>query len=112
MSYGKMDSFIEIVSTEPVAKDSEGFAAKTDTVLASVRAHMEERRGTERLANMAAFSEASALFRFRAIPGVTVNETHTIICEGKRYRITDAQYGRGHGIYVECLCALIEGSVH
>ena len=111
MSLGKMNSFIDIVSTVPIVKDSEGFAVKGDTILASVRAHKEERRGTEKWANMAAFSEASALFRFRTIPGVTVTESLIIVCEGKRYRIIDAQYGRGQGMYVECLCALVEGSV-
>jgi hypothetical protein len=105
-----MNSFIDIISTAP-SKDSEGFAVKSDIVLASVRAHKEERRGTEKWANMAAFSEATALFRFRAIPGVTVSESLTIICECKRYCIIDAQYGRGHGMYIECLCAITEGSV-
>jgi hypothetical protein len=111
MSLGKMNSFIDIVSTVPVTKDSEGFATKGETILASVRAYKEERRGTEKWANMTAFSEASVLFRFRNIPGVTVSESLTIICEGKRFRIIDTQYGRGHGMYVECLCSMLEGSV-
>ena len=111
MSYGRMDKFIDIVSTVPVTKDSEGFAAKGESVLASVRAYKEERRGTEKWANMAVFSEAGALFRFRTIPGVTVDESLAIVCEGKRYRIIDAQYGRGHGMYIECLCLMLEGSV-
>ena len=110
MSYGKMNCSIDIVSTVPI-KDGDGFAIKSDTILATVRACKEERRGSEKWANMAAFSEAGVLFSFRSIPDVIVNESLTIIENGKRYSIMDAQYGRGHGMYVECLCRLIEGSV-
>jgi hypothetical protein len=40
MSYAKMNTFIDIISPTP-AKDTEGFAAQSDTVLASVRAFFE-----------------------------------------------------------------------
>ena len=110
MSFGKMNSFIEIISTKPL-KDSEGFSVKHETVLASVRAYKEERRGNEISASMTTFSEASVMFRFRVVPNVTVTESLTIVCENKRYRIIDVQNGRGHGMYIECLCSLVEGSV-
>ena len=64
MAFGKMNTFVNIVTTTPT-KDVEGFVKKGDTVLASVRAYKEEKHGTERWANMAAFSEATALFRFQ-----------------------------------------------
>ena len=73
----KMNTFIDIVSTAPV-KDAEGFVTTGDNILASVRAYKEDRHGSERWANMAAFAEASALFRFRKIPGVTVYTTRTV----------------------------------
>ena len=111
MSLGRMNCFIDIVSIVPVTIDSEGFGTKDETILASVRAYKEERRGSERWANLAAFSEATALFRFRVIPEITVTEALTIVNDGKRYRITDVQYGRGRGMYVECLCTSVEGSV-
>jgi head-tail adaptor len=106
-----MNSFIDIVSTTPV-KDAEGFVTQGETILASVRAYKEERNGSERWANMAAFSEATAMFRFRKIPGVDVTASLFIVCEDKRYRITSADDVRGRGMYVECLCELVEGSVN
>ena len=111
MSFGKMNVFIDIVSADPV-RDAEGFVTKGDTILASVRAYKEDRHSSERWANMAAFSEATALFRFRAIPGVDVTASLVIVCEGKRYRITKAEDVRGRGMYIECLCELTEASVY
>ena len=110
MSFGKMNSFIDIVSTAP-HKDSEGFVTKGDHVLASVRAYKEERHGNERWANMAAFSTATALFRFRKIPGVTVDATLAIFCDGIRYRIVSAEDVRGRGMYVEVMAEKQEGTV-
>jgi head-tail adaptor len=110
MAFGKMNSFIDIVSTAPL-KDAEGFVTTGDTVLASARAYKEERHGTEKWANMAAFSTATALFRFRKIPGVDVDSTLYIVCADARYRIVSAEDVRGRGMYVECLCEKLEGSV-
>ena len=64
MSYGKMRTLVQLLSTEAV-KDAEGFATQQDKVLAEVRAYHEARHGSERWANRAAFSEATDLFRFR-----------------------------------------------
>jgi head-tail adaptor len=106
-----MNSFIDIISNAPV-KDADGFVTQGDTILASVRAYKEERNSSERWANRAVFSEASVLFRFRKIPGVEVSPALFIFCEEKRYRITSAEDVRGRGMYVECLCELVEGSVN
>ena len=57
MSYGKMRTPVQLLSTEAV-KDAEGFAMQQDKVLAEVRAYHEARHGSERWANRAAFSEA------------------------------------------------------
>ena len=110
MSLGKMNTFIDIVTTEPV-KDADGFATKGDRAIASVRAYKEERHGSEKWANMAAFSAATALFRFRKIPGVTVDTTMTILCGGERYRIVSAEDVRGRGMYIEVMTEIIEGTV-
>ena len=110
MSYGKMAQTIQIVSSSP-AKDAEGFAASTDEVLASVRAYMEQRHGSERWAGLAAYSETTALFRFRRIPGVEVTTAHAIVCGGRRYRIVSAEDVLGRGVYTEALCELLEGTV-
>lgn len=110
MSYGKMNTLIDIITAAPV-KDAEGFVTTCDIVLASVRAYKEDKHGSERWANMAAFSEATALFRFRKVPGFAVDTTHIIVCDTERYRIISAEDVRGRGMYVQCLCERVEGSV-
>lgn len=110
MSYGKMNTFINILTATPT-KDAEGFTNPGDTVLANVRAYKEDRHGNERWANMAAFSTASALFRFRAIPGLTVDTALSILCGEERFRILSAEDVKGRGMYVEILAEKLEPSV-
>ena len=110
MSYGKMNKFIEILTAAPT-KDAEGFTNPGDTVLASVRAYKEDRHGTERWANMAAFSAATSLFRFRAIPGLSVDTSLFIVCKGERFRILSAEDVKGRGMYVEVLAEKLEATV-
>jgi head-tail adaptor len=110
MSYGKMNAFIDIVSAAP-SKDADGFVTTGDHVVASVRAYKEDRHGNERWANMAAFSEATALFRFRKIPGVEITTTLFIVCGGERYRIVSTEDVRGRGMYIEVLAEKQEGTV-
>jgi len=109
MSYGKMNTFIEIISTAPT-KDSEGFVTHGDTTLASIRAYKEDRHGNERWASMAAFSEATAMFRFRKIPGLTVYTAMFIICDGCRYNIVSAEDVRNRGMYVEVMATEVKPS--
>ena len=54
MGLGKMNTFVDIISVKPV-KDGEGFTEKGDVILASVRAYKEDRHGSEKWANRAAF---------------------------------------------------------
>lgn len=109
MAYGKMNTFIDIISTAPV-KDAEGFVTHGDTVLASVRAYKELQHGSERWANMAAFSEATALFRFRKIPDLTVDTTLIITDADGRYNIVSTDDVRGRGMYVEVLAQEVKPS--
>ena len=102
MSFGKMNCFAEIVRTVPV-KDSEGFSSIGDNMLASIRAYKEDRHGNEKWANMAAFSEASSLFRFRKLPEFEVTTDNVIICADGRYNILSVEDVRGRGMYVEVL---------
>ena len=102
MSYGKMNGFADIAKTKQV-KDSEGFTHSEDEVLASVRVYREGRHGSQRWANLAAFSEATDLFRFRCIPGLTVTTDHFLICDGERFNITSVENVKGHGMYIEVL---------
>ena len=110
MSFGKMNTFIDIISTVPV-KDEEGFIKKGDTVLASVRAYKEDRHGSERWTNMASFSSAAYLFRFRKIPGLKTTTEMVITCDDGRYQILSAEDVRGRGMYVEVLAERLEPSV-
>lgn len=85
MGLGQMNGFADIVKTKQV-KDSEGFTHSEDEVLASVRVYREGRHGSERWANLAAFSEATDLFRFRCIPGLTVTTDQFLVCDDSRRR--------------------------
>jgi hypothetical protein len=102
MSFGKMNGFADIVITER-KKDSEGFTTTVDEVLASVRVFREGRHGSQRWANLAAFSEATDLFRFRIIPGLTITTDHIIVCDGGRFQITSVENVKGRGMYNEVL---------
>ncbi|MDU6305062.1 MAG: head-tail adaptor protein [Clostridium sp.] len=108
MSYGKMNTLIEIISTEPV-KDADGFVSHGDNVLASVRAYFEQKNSTEKWRNMSQNSEVNALFRLRVIPDFEFGTRHIIICEGKRYNIYSVENVRGRGMYLEVLAVSVDG---
>jgi len=101
---------VSIIQTS-TTKDAAGFVSTTDTVLACVRAYMEMRHGNEVWKNRAAFSEATFLFRFRAIPGLTVTTSHAISCSNVRYRILSVEDVRHKGMYLECLADKVESTV-
>ncbi len=109
MSFGKMNSFIDIISIENVI-DEEGFSEKKETVLASIRAYKEERHGNKMWANMAAFSEATSLFRFRKIPGIDVTTKLLILHDGIRYNIISVDNVKDRCMYIEVLAKKIEPS--
>ena len=97
-----MNTFVDIVSTQPI-KDSEGFATKPGTVLASIRAYKEDRHGSESWANRAAFSRATALFRFRKIPGIEITTALVLVGADGRYNIISVEDVKGRGMYIEVL---------
>jgi len=107
MSYGKMNTFIDIIASTPV-KDAEGFSSSADSVLARIRAYKEDRHGTSKWANMAAFTSATALFRFRKPPNLEVTPSLYIVCAGARYRILSVEDVRGRGMYLEILADKVE----
>ena len=109
MSFGKMNVRISIAE-ETVNKDAEGFATKTDNILASLHAYREGRHGSQKWVNRAAFSEATDLFRFRTVPGLTVTTEHVILCDGERYEITSVEDVKGRGMYIEALAERIEAA--
>lgn len=107
MSYGKMNTFIDIISAAPL-KDADGFVTTGDHIVASIRAYKEDRHGNERWANMAAFSEATAFFRFRKLPDSEITTSLFIVCDSERYRIVSAEDVRGRGMYIEVLAEKLE----
>lgn len=109
MSFGKMNTFIDIVQKITV-KDSEGFSTETDFIIASVRAYRERRHGTEKWANRATFSVATDLFRFRCIPGVTVTTAMLILTDDGRFEITSVEDVKSRGMYIEVLAKEVKPS--
>lgn len=110
MSFGKMNGFADIVKTKQV-KDSEGFTHSEDEVLASIRMYQEGRHGSQRWANLAAFSEATDLFRFRRIPGLTVTTDHVLVTETGHYDIVSVENVKGRGMYLEVLAKRREPTI-
>ena len=101
MSYGKMREQATIIRVHH-EKDADGFAQPRDEVLAHIRAYHEQRHGNIRWANRAAFSEATALFRFRVIPDVTIEPLYIIESTAGRFEVLSVEVlGKR---YVEALC--------
>ena len=109
MSIGNMNAFIDI-QAKKVGKDIEGFRTEEFQSVASVRAYREGRHGSERWANRASFTDATDLFRFRAIPGVTVTTAMVILCDGHRFEITSIEDVKGRGMYIEALAREVKPS--
>ena len=109
VSFGKMNTFITIVEKQHTT-DDEGFKTETDVTVAQVRAYREGRHGSEKWANMAAFSTATDLFRFRVIPGVTVTTEMKILCGGHTFEITSVEDVKGRGMYLDVLWTEVKKS--
>ena len=109
MSFGKMNTFIDIIEKVTI-NDSEGFRTEIDNIVATIRAYREGRHGTEMWANRATFSEATDLFRFRCIPGVTITTAMLIACENGRFEITSVEDVKGRGMYTEVLAKEVKPS--
>ena len=109
MSFGKMNTRISLLQKQ-VTTDAEGFKSEQEIALASVRAYREGRHGSEKWANRAAFSDATDLFRFRVIPGVTVTADMRVLCGGQSFEITSVEDVKGRGMYVEVLAREVKPS--
>ena len=109
MSFGKMNTQIQITQKR-VALDDEGFQTESDIVIADVRAYRDGRHGSEKWANRAAFSEATDLFRFRAIPGVKISTDMRLLCGDSVFEITSVKDVKGRGMYIEVLAKEVQSS--
>ncbi len=110
MSFGKMNEFAEIIRVT-VTEDEEGFQSRDDHPIATIRVYHEERHSSLKWVNLAAFSEATDLFRFRRIPGVTVDTDCFITGPGGRYSVISAENVKGRGMYIEVLAKKVVGTV-
>ena len=109
MSFGKMTTQFTLIFTAPTL-DHEGFATNTEIALYKGRAYFEPRNSTEKWRNNAVFAEATALFRFRCIPNLTVDTTMVLDCNNARYNIISVENVRGRGMYYEVLATKIGAS--
>ena len=98
-SMNKKAKIIKLVNS----KDEEGFAIEYEIVIAEIRCYVEGRHGSERWANLASFSEATDLFRFRRIPKVIVSTDMYIVYDNVRYDILSIENINGRGMYIEAL---------
>ena len=105
LSLGKMREQITIIRVHH-EKDADGIAHPRDEVVARVRAYYEQRHGSVRWANRARFSDATAMFRFRACGGQSpsaqiLEPTYVIVCRQKRFEVLSVENVRG--MYLEVL---------
>lgn len=102
MGLGLMNKHAKLCEKTSVT-DFEGFFSQRVAVLADIRVFVEGRHGSERWANLAAFSEATELFRFRKIPNVKVTTKQYLIFEGEEYDILSVENMKGRSMYIEVL---------
>lgn len=107
MSFGKMRTLIDVIEVQKI-KDSSGFMTDQDVILTTVKAYKEMKNGTEKWANRAAFSTATALFRFRKIPGLELSTKHFIVCDTGRYNILSVENVKNRGMYYEVLAVEVK----
>ncbi|WP_461206070.1 phage head completion protein [Clostridium sp. DL1XJH146] len=107
MSFGKMNTLIDIIERINT-KDSEGFKSETDNIIASVRAYKEEKHGSRKWANMAAFTKADAIFKFRKISGIQIKSGMILVCDTGRYTIESAEVL--NKMYVEAIAVKVDPS--
>ena len=98
------------ITQKQVTLDGEGFQTESNVVVATVRAYREGPHGSEYWAIRAAFSEASDLFRFRTIPGLTVTADMRLICDDSVFEITSVEDVKGRGMYIEALAKEVQPS--
>jgi hypothetical protein len=105
MSFGKMNTIIEI-KDGVLVKDSEGFSNKEESLILRTRGYKEERHGSRKWANMAAFTKANASFQIRKIPNVMIVPGMMIYCDDGAYKILSVE-GISH-LYLELAAEKIE----
>ena len=98
-SLGSMTTFCDIIHPK-ASRDQAGFTTTSDDILATVRAHVETRHAYAAWVNRAAYTNATALFRIRAIPGVQLTTDMELVTETGRWVIDSIE---PIGRYIEIL---------
>lgn len=106
---GEMTRQVTLV-VPAVTHDAYGFPTATLQTVATIRAYREGRHGSEDWRNRAAFTDATDLYRFRAIPGQEITTDMVIIDGSDKMEITSVELLRGHGLYVEVLTKVVKPS--
>ena len=110
MSFGKMNG-LALIKRHYKEKDGDGFKNDTDFVLASIHCYREGRHGSKRWVNLSSFTDATDLFRFRAIPNLKVTTDYVLEYEGEVFKILSVENVKGKGMYVEVLAKKVESTV-
>lgn len=97
-----MNTIIKIIKPS-ISTDIEGFGSTNDIIVAEVHAYREDSNSTERWKLKAVFLDASAFFRFRAIPGITIDNNYIIISNDERFNIISVEDVRRRNMYVEII---------
>ena len=103
----KRAKIVQVVET----KDTEGFVSFTTIVIANIRVYVEGRHGSEKWANLASFSEATDLFRFRKIPKVKITTELFIEYDDETYNILSVENVKGNNMYIEVLAKKVESTI-
>lgn len=109
MSFGKMNTEISIIQKQNDI-DNDGFNIQSAIVLATVQAYREGRHNSEKWINRASFTDATDLFRFRCIPGITPNTDMMLKTSGSLFEITSVENVKGRNMYLEVLAKEVKPS--
>ncbi|NCC80536.1 MAG: head-tail adaptor protein [Clostridia bacterium] len=105
MSLGKMNTFVEILEVTS-QKDDEGFTRKDEKYLYKVRSYLEERHGSLKWANMAAYTKANAIFQLRKIPGFEIMPGMILRCDRGDFKVISVELIKSR--YIELATEKIE----
>jgi len=109
MGLGLMNKKAQLCTIQNTT-DPEGFVSSLLVVLADLRVFVESRHGSERWANLASFSEATDLFRFRKIPNIEVTTKHYILYDDNQYNILSVENVKGRNMYIEVMAKKVEAT--
>lgn len=109
MSFGKMNTQIEIIKEQHFL-DENGFSVSSPVVLATIRAYREQKHASEKWVNRSTFSVATDLFRFRALPYLTLTADMIILCDNACFEIISIEDVKGRRMYYEVLAKKVESS--